>query len=359
MDKKLLSYFITGAVIAMAALRLGASFEVVLLASLIGPAVLLLAVTILRQNPGIWGNHRSGTSRGSYGRSGPVVVLLHGGLGAPGMMQLARGLEETFHVLEPFQRGSGDVPLSVELHVADLDEFLATHCRDRRPALVGHSWGAMLALAYAAAHPDTASSLVLVGCGTFDPAARRRLEAVRHERIGQDLRRRVATLADEITDVGERLKSRHELTMHTESFDLIEPEARDEFDAVANRQSWDDMMRLQENGTYPAAFAAIQVPVLMLHGSFDPHPGPMIRDSLEPYIPQLEYREWERCGGRSVARTGGSPRVLPSPARVAPSAAQLSTLQSRRQSTTSKGAPGSGCDAGTEVGIRLVREAVG
>ena len=232
----------------------------------------------------------------SYGRSGPVVVLLHGGPGAPGLIQLARGLEDAFHVLEPFQRGSGGVPLSVELHVADLDEFLATHCRDRRPALVGHSWGAMLGLAYAAAHPDTASSLALVGCGTFDPTARRRLEEVRDERIGEDLQRRLATLADEITDVGERLKRRHELTMHTESVDLIEPEAPGEVDGVANRQTWDDMVRLQADGTYPAAFAAIQVPVLMLHGSFDPHPGAMIRDSLVPHIPQIEYREWERCG---------------------------------------------------------------
>ena len=234
----------------------------------------------------------------SYGRSGPVVVLLHGGPGGPGLMQLARGLEDTFHVIEPFQRGSGGVPLSVELHVADLDEFLATHCRDQRPALVGHSWGAMLALAYAAAHPDTASSLVLVSCGTFDAAARSRYQDLRTERMDTDLRRRLATLADEIPDVSERLKTRHELTMHTESVDLIEPEAGGggEFDGVANRQTWDDMVRLQENGTYPAAFAAIQVPVRMLHGSFDPHPGAMIRDSLEPYIPQLEYREWERCG---------------------------------------------------------------
>ena len=84
--------------------------------------------------------------------------------------------------------------------------------------------------------------------------------------------------------------------MHTESFDLIEPDTVDEVDLFANRQTWDDMTRLQANGTYPAAFAAIHVPVLMLHGSFDPHPGAMIRDSLEPHIPQLEYREWERCG---------------------------------------------------------------
>jgi pimeloyl-ACP methyl ester carboxylesterase len=56
------------------------------------------------------------------------------------------------------------------------------------------------------------------------------------------------------------------------------------------------MVRLQEEGAYPAAFAAIETPVLMLHGAADPHPGRMIRESLAPHLPQLEYREWERCG---------------------------------------------------------------
>ena len=56
------------------------------------------------------------------------------------------------------------------------------------------------------------------------------------------------------------------------------------------------MVRLQMEGIYPAAFANIQVPVLMVHGDYDPHPGRLIRDSLRPYLPQLEYRELEHCG---------------------------------------------------------------
>jgi pimeloyl-ACP methyl ester carboxylesterase len=56
------------------------------------------------------------------------------------------------------------------------------------------------------------------------------------------------------------------------------------------------MLRLQEEGVYPAAFAAIETPVLMLHGAADPHPGEMIRASLEPFLPQLEYHEWAPCG---------------------------------------------------------------
>jgi pimeloyl-ACP methyl ester carboxylesterase len=56
------------------------------------------------------------------------------------------------------------------------------------------------------------------------------------------------------------------------------------------------MLSLQEAGVYPAAFAAIRSPVVMLHGTYDPHPGRMVRDALLPHIPQLGYREWARCG---------------------------------------------------------------
>ena len=48
--KNLLYYFVAGTVIALVAERLGASLGVVFLASAIGPAVLLLAVAILRYN---------------------------------------------------------------------------------------------------------------------------------------------------------------------------------------------------------------------------------------------------------------------------------------------------------------------
>ncbi len=52
-----------------------------------------------------------------------------------------------------------------------------------------------------------------------------------------------------------------------------------------------DMLRLQEEGIYPAAFSGVRSPVLMLHGAADPHPGRMICASLREYIPQLEYFE--------------------------------------------------------------------
>ena len=82
-----------------------------------------------------------------------------------------------------------------------------------------------------------------------------------------------------------------------DAYDPVPTEPEGEaVDGRAYQETWGDMVRLQEEGVYPAAFAAIDVPVIMLHGAHDPHPGRMIRASLEPHITQLEYREWERCG---------------------------------------------------------------
>jgi pimeloyl-ACP methyl ester carboxylesterase len=106
-----------------------------------------------------------------YGISGPFVTVLHGGPGAPGYMApVARRLGDRWQVLEPFQRGSGQETLSVAWHVADLHDVVTSRCDNRRVALVGHSWGAMLALAYAAQQADRVACVVLIGPGTFTVA---------------------------------------------------------------------------------------------------------------------------------------------------------------------------------------------
>jgi pimeloyl-ACP methyl ester carboxylesterase len=234
----------------------------------------------------------------TYGREGPWIVVLHGGPGVPGQMApVARALAEGYRVLEPHQRGSGDEALTVARHVADLDALVELHCEGTRPAMVGSSWGAMLALAYAAAHPGRAGPLVLIGCGTFDPAARDRMRAIIEERMTDDLRRRLERLPKEIPDPDRRLEATGDLILPLYAYDADPSELEGgPCDACAHQETWSDMVRLQEQGHYPAAFAAIESPVLMLHGAFDPHPGAMIRASLEPHLARLEYNEWERCG---------------------------------------------------------------
>lgn len=235
----------------------------------------------------------------SYGQVGlPTVLLLHGGPGAPGYLApVARYLGDSFRVLEPLQRPSGGEPLTVARHVADLHGVVTGRSAGPRPIAVGHSWGAMLGLAYAAAHPESVAALVLVSCGTWDPSSRECLERTRAGRMNEDWRRRLERLSSELSDPDEYLRLAGDLFVELDSWDLIDGHRGFEaWDARANLETWHDMVRMQEAGVYPAAFGGIRVPVLMLHGSEDPHPGARIRQSLLPNLPQLEYREWTRCG---------------------------------------------------------------
>jgi len=233
-----------------------------------------------------------------YGHGAELVIVLHGGPAAAGDVgPLARQLGDRWRALEPFQRPSGGRRLTVATHVQDLDDLIGERGGGRRPVLVGHSWGAMLALAYGAARPDAAAGLALVGCGTFSPATRAVFEANVEARLTGDDRAAIERVRATHTDAGRRLAATAAIVTRAYSYDPDEDTTDVEaIDARAHDETWADMLRLQRDGVYPAAFAAIGVPVLMLHGADDPHPGRAIVEELRPHLPQLAYRELARCG---------------------------------------------------------------
>ncbi|MEQ8766748.1 MAG: alpha/beta hydrolase [Planctomycetota bacterium] len=230
-----------------------------------------------------------------YGNSGRAVVLLHGGPGAPGSLEpLATALEDEYRAYEFWQRHSGEVPLTVARHVQDLSTILDRELPFERPIVLGHSWGAMLALAFAASHPSRCHSLILIGCGTFDEASRAEL---RRCRARKNLLSRVEGLMAEVEDPDERLARMGRMFLQADSVDPVPGACQvGQADALGHEETWADMMRCQEAGMYPAAFERIDVPVTMIHGAEDPHPGRLIRDGLVPHLPELRYVEIPRCG---------------------------------------------------------------
>jgi len=233
-----------------------------------------------------------------------VVALLHGGPGAPGSMAgLARDLADAFTVLEPLQRRSGGPPLTVARHVEDLAAVLPEGA-----AVVGWSWGAMLALSFAAAHPGRARSLALVGCGTYDAATRDAYEKALAARLGpeggrqaSELRRRMETASSVVE--GDRLLGALGRLLEEAQSSAPLPSTGDpvRVDRRGHQETWADVLRLQAEGVEPAAFAALTCPVLMLHGDDDPHPGPATFELLRRHIPQLRYRSFPRCGHKPWA----------------------------------------------------------
>jgi proline iminopeptidase len=106
--------------------------------------------------------------------AGPPIVFLSGGPGlevstfTPAAAFFPAGYRFVF--LE--QRGTGrSIPaqmtaesFTLALMVEDL-EALRVHLKQERLLLAGHSWGGMLAMAYAAAHPGKVDGLILIASG--------------------------------------------------------------------------------------------------------------------------------------------------------------------------------------------------
>lgn len=98
----------------------------------------------------------------------PVVIVLHGGPGADyRYLYPLKALADEHLVVFYDQRGTGLSPrvpaeqITVQVFLDDLDAFVTAYGKGRPVHLVGHSWGAMLASAYAGAHPNKVGKLVL------------------------------------------------------------------------------------------------------------------------------------------------------------------------------------------------------
>jgi pimeloyl-ACP methyl ester carboxylesterase len=231
----------------------------------------------------------------TYGDVGPLVAVLHGGPGASGSVAgLARDLSEFATILEPLQRRSGQIPLTVAQHVADLAEVLPEPV-----IIVGWSWGAMLGLSFAATHPDLVRSLALVGCGTYDRPSRDAYHATMRDRLGPvgvDRKAQLKQQLEEVENPDTVLAQIGALDEHAQAFDLIGESEYTAIDAVGHTETWADVLRLQDEGVEPSAFSTITCPALMLHGDTDPHPGRSTYETLREHVPQIEYLEIPRCG---------------------------------------------------------------
>ncbi|MBX7193648.1 MAG: alpha/beta hydrolase [Sandaracinaceae bacterium] len=235
-----------------------------------------------------------------HGHDGPEVLVLHGGPGAPGSARgLACAIAHEFKVIEPLQRRAGAAPLTMAQHV---DDLLAI--APERALLVGWSFGAMLALSYAAAHPSRVRAIALVGVGTYDEASRARYREAMEALSSPEIRTRQTALVHALSravDADERDRIFGALGHLAGIVQAVAPIDDDDgaglpCDEAGYRETWRDALRLQHEGLEPASFSAIHAPVLMLHGEDDPHPAQSTFETLRAVMPTIELVTWPRCG---------------------------------------------------------------
>ncbi len=213
--------------------------------------------------------------------AGPEVVVLHGGPGAhhdyllPGFDLLAPGRTLVYYD----QRGGGRSPVAREVpvgwreQVADLEALREAWGRERL-VLCGYSWGGLLALLYAVAHPARVARLALVSPAPAWSAARAEFEAEFARRNAdpalQDERLVLRESGLREDDPAAYQRRLFELSVVPYFADPARVRGLTAF-RVTGRTQQEVWASLGDYDLRPR-LAALRVPALVLHGREDPIP---------------------------------------------------------------------------------------
>jgi proline iminopeptidase len=225
-------------------------------------------------------------------RSGSVpVVLCHGGAGLWDYLEpVAEALKPIARVHRWEQRGCARSdragPYSIARSLADL-ELLRRHFGHERWLLVGHSWGAGLALRYALARPERTLGVLYVSGTGFGQAWR----AAYHREADRRLDRRQRARRDALTRHPRTAAEEHEWRVLSYATDIADPrrafaiasEFADAPYAVnleCNRALNDEDRQTVESEVL-ARCRLLEVPVRVVHGAGDPRPLWAVQPLLE------------------------------------------------------------------------------
>jgi len=233
-----------------------------------------------------------------YGKPPFRVAVLHGGPGAPGYMApVARELSKKRGILEPLQTSD-----SLEGQVAELKDQLVHHA-DTPVILIGSSWGAVLALFFASQFPELVSKLILIGSAAFDRKNSEKIEAIRMARLTADERRRYDELSAKLEHASGQNKAMiagewGRILFRTDMYNPLRDDTETlEVQFDINRKVWADFVVLRDKpGFLKERFSRIKVPVVIIHGDYDPHPVEGIRPFLEECLPDTHFYLLSKCG---------------------------------------------------------------
>ena len=249
--------------------------------------------------------------------AGHPLVLLHGGPDfnhnylLPEMDHLADACRLIYYDQRGRGRSAAGVrpeDVSIESEMADLDH-LRRYVRRPSVAVLGHSWGALLAMEYATRHPDNVSHLILMNTA---PASGHEVERFRQmlrmSRPPGDVEMMRAISASERYQAGDLEAEADYYRIHfrvtvprPENLELIVGRLRSDFTPSTVRTARAIEERLYEQTWTTADYDLIprlqnlRVPALVLHGEQDFVPVGMAA-RIADAIPGAELAVLRGCG---------------------------------------------------------------
>ncbi len=241
--------------------------------------------------------------------AGPPVVLCHGGPGLYDYLEPVADMIDGLATVHRYdQRGCGRSedrpPYEVATFVEDLDA-LREHWGYETWTVIGHSWGATLALLYAIQYPNRTQRLAYVSGTGIDPAWHQEYRRNREAKLPAPERDRLRDLEHlRTTATGPDLDAinaeRASLLEATEYYDptaLAELPRYDRFPVnyPLNAALNAEMSRMEQAGNLPDQVTRIAAPTLVLDGEADPRPR-WPRARVAELIPDSRHVTIARAG---------------------------------------------------------------
>jgi pimeloyl-ACP methyl ester carboxylesterase len=241
--------------------------------------------------------------------AGGVLIALHGGPGNSSdyMRSLEALASEQLAVVTYDQRGTGQSSkpsdgYGLASYIADL-EAVRQAAGAERVHLLGHSWGGVLALRYAVAHPDRVQSLILIGSGVLTPQAAQQSQAHKAQRVATLQQKGI--LPPEVDSLSDILPA----YFSDPAFELSEELQNMYYDPMVEQETWAAL----EGEDLAAGVGELQLPVLLLYGEDDPF-GSAFFESTEQTLTQADFEMvllqncghyWQECPAPFFERARG------------------------------------------------------
>jgi proline iminopeptidase len=240
---------------------------------------------------------------------GPPMVMLHGGPGLWDYLGPVAAMVEDWATVYRYDqracgRSTGAGPHTIARHVGDL-EALRAHWGLERFVLLGHSWGASLALHYALTHPDRLSGLVYVSGTGVDPRWNADYRTARRAHLGDAGERERLAAAKRWANEGS-VEAEHIACIAGWRADYADIEAGREhalamlLPGVRVNRGVNAELNL-EAGRFtiapemPDRLRALDVPALVIHGAADPRPA-WAAKQVADLIPRARFLLLEGAG---------------------------------------------------------------
>ncbi len=247
----------------------------------------------------------------SYGQGDPVI-LLTGGPGASYLQlePVAVRLGKTHRAILLEQRGTGRSqprrydPYTINIGTARGDVIrLMDHLRLKQAHLLGHSWGGMLAMSFAAFHPDRVRSLILVDSGPFrlDPGLGNIYSANKEARLSEEEKKARAPLMEKWQS-GKATEEEAKAYLKWELVPALYDRAKvDELIPVINRGAGNPgtgsmlmQSMAQEDADIGTRLGQLTAPIYIIAGAQDP--GAFVSYEIKLVAPKAELHWINQSG---------------------------------------------------------------